>query len=103
MNALMRRLNALPERLLRRARRAAAESAEHAAEMARELAPVDTGELRGSISHSVCEEGAATIAAAPHAAAVEFGAAGRSPQPFLLPAARAVAAEFFRSAGKDEE
>ena len=63
--------------------------------MARELAPVDTGELRESISFAATDNGAVVYASANHAAMVEYGTSRMSPRPFMLPAARAVAHEFF--------
>lgn len=59
-----------------------------ACDLARELAPVETGRLRGSIGARVAEFGAVLFAECEYAAAVELGS-GRGPaRPFLLPAAR---------------
>lgn len=101
MKRLIRHLNALPDRLMRQARAAAVSAANHGAEIAGDLAPVDTGELRGSICASPAPDGAVLRADAPHAAMVEYGTSKMPPRPFMLPAARAVAAEFFRSAGEN--
>lgn len=95
MKKVLENLNALPDRLLARGKAAAVSAAAYAAEIAREHAPVDTGELRQSISHSQTEQGAAVIAAAPHAVMVEFGTVKMPPRPFMLEAARASADVFF--------
>jgi HK97 gp10 family phage protein len=60
------------------------------AERAAELAPVDTGELRGSISHQKLGDGWAVVASAPHAAYVEYGTSKMEAQPYLRPAAQGV-------------
>lgn len=95
MKRLIARLNALPDELMRRAEASAVSAADHAAGIARDLAPVDTGELRASISSASRAGGAVTFAAAPHAPMVEFGTSKMPPRSFMLPAAHAVAAEFF--------
>lgn len=102
VRALARRLKAIPGRMLSRGERAAVMAAEHAAQTARELVPVDTGELRNSISHSPDVRGAVVRAEAGHAAMVEYGTEKMPPRPFMLPAARAAAETFFKSAGEDK-
>lgn len=63
-------------------------------EAAKRFAPVDTGELRGSISSSVTGKGANTVgkvsASAGHATHVEYGTSKTRAQPFLRPALRSV-------------
>lgn len=95
MKKLLKRLAALPDELMRRAQVSAISAANHAAQTARDLAPVDSGELRGSISASPAENGASVLAAAPHAVMVEYGTSRMPPQPFMLPAAHAAAQEYF--------
>jgi HK97 gp10 family phage protein len=63
------------------------------AERAVELVPVDTGELRGSISHRREGEGWAVVASAPHASYVEYGTSKMAAQPYLQPAAQGVDGE----------
>ena len=63
------------------------------AERAVEFVPVDTGELRGSISQQKRGEGWAVVASAPHAAYVEYGTSKMAAQPYLRPAARSVDGE----------
>jgi len=65
-------------------------AAEAAASRARELVPVDTGELRDSIYAEETEEGARFGATADHAAHVEFGTWKMAAQPFLRPAVDAM-------------
>lgn len=96
MKGLIKRLDALPERLMQLACQSALSAAEHAAAIARESAPVDTGELRASISSASTPDGAAVTASAPHAPMVEYGTSKMPPRPFMLPAAHAVAGEFFK-------
>lgn len=95
MKRLIKRLSDLPDELMRRAQASAISAANHAAQIARDLAPVETGELRGSISASPAEGGASVQAAAPHAVMVEYGTSRMPPQPFMLPAAHAAAQEYF--------
>ena len=102
MKAVVRRLNALPDRLMKQAKQAAVAAAAQAAQTARELAPLDTGALRQSISHSAADDGAVVTASAPHAAMVEYGTSKMPPRPFMLPAARAAAQAFFETAGIHE-
>src|SRR5690349_19222639 len=56
--------------------------AQKVAETAQGLAPVDTGELKGSIH----EKDGDIVADAPHAIHVEFGTVNMDAQPFLRPA-----------------
>jgi HK97 gp10 family phage protein len=63
------------------------------AERAVELVPVDTGELRGSISHQRMGDGWAVVASAPHAAYIEYGTSKMAAQPYLRPAAQGVDGE----------
>lgn len=97
MKRLIKRLTALPDGLMKQAEAAAASAAAHAAEIARGLVPVDTGELKGSISSSPAPGGAVMTASVPHAAMVEYGTSKMPPQPFMLPAAHASADVFFKS------
>jgi HK97 gp10 family phage protein len=60
------------------------------AERAAELAPVDTGELRGSIGPQRLGGGWAVVASAPHAGYVEYGTSKMAAQPYLRPAAQGV-------------
>src|SRR5690606_528191 len=63
-------------------------------EAAKRYAPVDTGELRSSISSSVSGRGmnarGRVTAAAAHAAHVEWGTSRSPAQPYLRPAIRSV-------------
>lgn len=101
MKRLIKTLHALPERLMKQACTAAVSAAESAAETAKALAPVDTGELKNSISSASAPDGAVVRASAPHAAMVEYGTSKMPPQPFMLPAALAVREQFFKSAGEN--
>jgi HK97 gp10 family phage protein len=63
--------------------------AETAAEIeagAKERAPVDTGYLRGSISHEAKGLQGSISVGADYGIHIEFGAEHQSPQPFLTPA-----------------
>lgn len=64
----------------------AGRAAERIADVARQLCPVRTGRLRASISAEQQAAGAKVVAAAPYAAAVEFGTRDAPAQPFLRPA-----------------
>lgn len=90
---LAARLAGLRLKLNEDASRAVFQAAENACGMARSLAPVDTGELRGSISavHGGLE--ARVVAACGHAAAVEFGTSRMPPRPFMQPAAESAKAD----------
>lgn len=67
-------------------------TADKVAELARQLAPVDTGELRNSIHVEQNERPGFydIVASAPHAVYVEFGTHKAPAQPFLVPALRHV-------------
>lgn len=95
MKALVKRLNALPEMLMQQAKASAVSAAEHAARIARDLVPVDTGELKESISFAPAPDGAVMRAGAPHGPMVEYGTSKMPPSPFMLPAAHGSAREFF--------
>jgi len=83
------RIMARLEDLTQAAQQAVGHAAEEAAGAARELAPVDSGELRRSISvRQISPLETAVVAAAPHAAMVEFGTSRSAAQPFMLPAAQ---------------
>ena len=101
MKKLIQTLRALPDRLMQQAKAAAVTAAETAAQIAWESVPVDTGELKNSISSASTAEGAVMQAAAPHAPMVEYGTSKMPPQPFMLPAALAVREQFFKSAGEN--
>lgn len=69
------------------------------AEAARQLAPVDSGELRGGI---VARHGglqAEVVSSAAHSAMVEFGTSRAAAQPYLLPMAREMRGEFSAGLG----
>ena len=88
MRAFAGKLLAMTGRLEAAVQKAAMVAAERCAETARSLVPVDSGELRESIRAGRQGKGAAVIAAAPHAAMVEYGTSRMAPQPYLVPAAR---------------
>ena len=70
-----------------RGKRVSKVAAEAVADRARSLAPVRTGELRGSITTKEMSDGSVAVGAtAPHAAVVEYGSSRRAPQPYLRPA-----------------
>lgn len=66
-----------------------------AAQAAREIVPVETGALRGSITSNAQGLSAAATAAAPHAAMVEYGTSRMAPRPYMYPAAQAARGDFF--------
>ena len=91
MKRQLKRVKTRLENIGRAAERAASEAvvraADETAQAARELAPVDSGELRGSIcTHRLSPLEACVTAGAAHAAAVEFGTSRSAAQPYLLPA-----------------
>lgn len=86
---------ALRDRVGERAAALVADNAAGMADLARSAVPVDSGELRGSISSAA--DGSVT-ASAPHAAMVEYGTSRMAAQPFILPSARAQADIFFKGA-----
>ena len=55
-------------------------------DLAQQLAPVDTGELRGSIRAAGSRLSRTVKARAPYSLYVEFGTSDTAPQPFLYPA-----------------
>lgn len=69
--------------------RAAERTGQWAAEQARDLAPVDTGELRASITYTVRRTAQSfaivVYAGAAHALYVELGTVNMSAQPYLRP------------------
>lgn len=90
---LMGRLSELRERLNDDAARLVSLAADGACKTARSLAPVDTGELRGSICASRGGLEARVTAACGYAAAVEFGTSRMPPRPFMQPAAESAKAD----------
>ena len=98
MKKLIARLEALQQQIASGAMQAALIGAEAAAREARELAPVDSGELRDSISVSAEEGGALVRAGASHAAMVEYGTSKMPPRPFMQNAARAAQDIYFGAA-----
>lgn len=72
-------------------------SARRAAKIARELAPVDSGELRGKIDAQMLDGACgAVVSRAEHAALVEYGASRTPAQPYMRPMARQMRHEFVR-------
>ena len=92
------RLKRLRRALPGAAEAAAMDAAERARALAVAAAPMDTGRLRGSIVGKKMENGAAAAAECPYAAAVEFGSARASAQPFMSPAAEGAQEAFLESA-----
>ena len=88
MRKLAKKLAGIPSRLEAGMAEALSASAARAAGAARQNVPVDTGQLRGSISHSGTGLSARVLAAAPHAGFVEYGTRHAPPRPIMLPAAR---------------
>ena len=79
---------------------AALASARRGASLAREAVPVDSGELKNSISAEACGRNCAAVrAGAGHAAAVEYGTSRMQPWPYLMPMARNMAGDFARECG----
>lgn len=61
---------------------------------AKNLVPVDTGELKESIKLTEDGEGSVELEiTAPYAAAVEYGTSRKAPQPYLEPAIRTAEAQ----------
>ena len=69
-------------------------AAQRGAELARRMAPVDSGELRGGIRAIREDGGAAVVSTGPHAAMVEYGTVKSAAQPYMLPMAQEMRAEF---------
>jgi HK97 gp10 family phage protein len=88
LGALQAKLASLAAAVERAGAESVAESAEAIAGRMRADAPVDTGELRGSIEVVRMDGESADVgAAAAHAHFVEFGTSRSPAQPFALPAA----------------
>lgn len=97
MRSFERKLYSWADRMEAIGAEAALASARRGAESAREHAPVDSGELKNSISAQPCGSCCARVQAeAGHAAAVEYGTSRMRPRPYLLPMARSMAGEFAR-------
>ena len=97
--ALAQRVAEMSNRLERRLAGAIAASAGQAAQRARALVPVDSGELRDSISAAPDGRlGMRVTANAHHAVMVEYGTSKMAAHSYMLPAAQAAAAPFFESA-----
>lgn len=69
--------------------------AEQVAEIARDMAPVDTGRLRGSIDVQRDGNNHAVVTDVPYAPFIEFGTTRMPAQPFLGPAAETVRLSHF--------
>lgn len=93
LDALSRKLHAMPAEAKAEVRKALDKSAAEMAATAKALAPIDEGELKSSIS---VEDGKHDLqvfvrTGAEHAAYVEFGSAdGAEPVPFFWPAYRSM-------------
>lgn len=87
MKKLAKRLERAAAVLEQKLAEAAQAAASQAAEEARRNVPVDTGELRESITCSADGLTAQVRADAPYAALVEYGTRRMPPRPFLRPAA----------------
>jgi len=74
-------------------------AAQRGAEMARQLAPVDSGELRGGIMAHHGGLQAEVVSSAAHSAMVEFGTSRMAAQPYMLPMAREMRGEFSAGLG----
>lgn len=83
---LGRRLNALPGNMENMAAEAVTASARRAAASARNMVPVDSGELKNSIAAENTHRLAAVVSAgAAHAAMVEFGTSRMAARPYMQP------------------
>ena len=92
MAALARRFAEMPDRL---------EQGLAEAQLARSLVPVDSGELRASISAASERRLDARVTAnAPYAAMVEYGTSKMAARSYMLPAAQAAAEPFFEAAAR---
>lgn len=99
MAALARRFAEMPDRLEQGLAEAVAASASQTAQLARSLVPVDSGELRASISAASERRLDARVTAnAPYAAMVEYGTSKMAARSYMLPAAQAAAEPFFEAA-----
>lgn len=90
-------MKTLAAKLNRAVAEAVKASARQGAILAREYAPVDSGALKNSIRAEGGGLSASVIAGAAHAAAVEYGTSRMAAQPFMLPMARDMRAEFIRN------
>lgn len=101
MKRFERKLRLWAGRLEATGAEAALASARRGAEAVRESVPVDSGELKNSISAQPCGLCCARVqAGAGHAAAVEYGTSRMRPRPYLLPMARNMAEEFARDCAR---
>lgn len=99
ISSFARRLAVLPRRMEDAMVRVVEENAGQAAENARDLAPVDSGELKHGIAvRKYGRAEGAVISAAPHSVMVEYGTSRMPPQPFMLPAAQDARGKFMESA-----
>lgn len=69
-------------------------AAQRGAEIARELAPVDSGELRSSINARRSGGSAQVVSSAAHAALLEYGTSRMAAQPYMLPMAEKMRGEY---------
>lgn len=96
-SALIRRITAVESKIRAGAAEICARTADTAAQAAREIVPVETGALRGSIASTAQGLSAAVTASAPYAAMVEYGTSRMAPRPYMYPAAQAARGEFFEA------
>lgn len=80
------RLPGLSNRVSTKANDVAKESADFTAALARQLAPVDSGDLKSSISVEKDGDGYVVAPHTPYDIFVEFGTSDSPAQPFLTPA-----------------
>ena len=98
-SAAAARIQAIPAAVEAGLNGAVLAAAEQCAEAAREVVPVDSGELRSSISASAADAMAAEVAAtAGHAAMVEYGTSRMPPRPYMQPAAEQARAALIEAA-----
>ena len=95
--ALIRRITAVESKICAGAAEICARTADSAAQAAREIVPVETGALRGSIASNAQGLSAAVTASAPYAAMVEYGTSRMAPRPYMYPAAQTARGEFFEA------
>lgn len=90
LRQIVAQMQAYEKRVHQVASQTLAEHAEQVAEDARNLAPVDTGELRDSIGVVKTDDlRYEVVAIAPYAADVELGTSKQAAEPFLFPAMEA--------------
>ena len=95
MKRFAAKLTAWQDHLAQAGAEAVYASARRGAKLARELAPVDSGELRGKIDAQLLDGArAAVISRAAHAAMVEYGTSRAPAQPHMLPMAHRMRGEF---------